>query len=373
MKLCLSPAVIFISVLSLPASAADNDASDDVELQIVGGTEASVGQFPFFVQASDTEFLCGGSLVAEDVVLSAAHCEEAFGDRVLVGSLYLDDVSVGNAEWRNIVSQKYVHPEYDGILDMKHDLMLFKIQQSTKTPIALNFDDGFPVDNQQLRAIGMGLTDEYDWYGSGHLLYANVNAVSSSKCVENYESFGGGIDAETMLCASAPNKDSCSGDSGGPLFSITDPPVLVGITSWGKGCAQPGFPGVYSRVSGDIEWLKDKICSLSDNSSNMQMCQDSQEEGNNNSGNDDSGFAGAIANGSGDKCGVRFAKCRKGMNDCCGSLVCSKLFSTDNSARCRECRKFTEQCGEGKAACCGNLRCVSEKMENGANVKRCRV
>ena len=57
--------------------------------------------------------------------------------------------------------------------------------------------------------------------------------------------------------------DSCQGDSGGPIIStIGDQPVQVGVVSWGEGCARPGKPGVYSRVSGAYDWIAETACSL---------------------------------------------------------------------------------------------------------------
>jgi secreted trypsin-like serine protease len=61
-----------------------------------------------------------------------------------------------------------------------------------------------------------------------------------------------------MLCAAAPGEDSCQGDSGGPLILTSGDPVLVGIVSWGDGCAEPGHPGVYVRIDRDhyLDWIK---------------------------------------------------------------------------------------------------------------------
>ncbi|KAI2491480.1 peptidase [Fragilaria crotonensis] len=71
-----------------------------------------------------------------------------------------------------------------------------------------------------------------------------------------------------MMCAgvSRGGKDSCQDDSGGPLGIVDGENfTLVGIVSWGDGCARPDAPGVYSRVSGQIDWIKSQICDLSDN------------------------------------------------------------------------------------------------------------
>ena len=78
---------------------------------------------------------------------------------------------------------------------------------------------------------------------------AALTVQPNSACDDAY----GGVDATLQICASAPGRDSCQGDSGGPLVAgvVEGTPRLVGVTSFGFGCALPAFPGVYARVAGD--------------------------------------------------------------------------------------------------------------------------
>jgi hypothetical protein len=114
-----------------------------------------------------------------------------------------------------------------------------------------------------MTVIGFGLTSEFGSL-STFLQEVHVNAVSHDVCAQQYE-YTLVIDEDTMLCAgsSAGGKDSCQGDSGGPIMDSRG--NQVGITSFGEGCGRAEFPGVYSRVSGAIDWINDQICDLSDN------------------------------------------------------------------------------------------------------------
>lgn len=110
--------------------------------------------------------------------------------------------------------------------------------------------------------MGFGALSEGDSFGSTTLQEVTVNAVSHDTCNAQYN---GEIVEDIMLCAGVPGggKDSCQGDSGGPI--INSDGVQVGIVSWGYGCGRPEFSGVYSRISGAIDWINEQICDLSDN------------------------------------------------------------------------------------------------------------
>jgi hypothetical protein len=122
--------------------------------------------------------------------------------------------------------------------------------------------------------MGFGLRDEEDSFGSTVLLETNVNTLTHDECNQKYD---GKIVEDVMLCAGVPSggKDSCQGDSGGPIIDSNG--VQVGIVSWGYGCGQKEFPGVYSRISGAADWINARICELSDNP--PDFCVDMQAPG----------------------------------------------------------------------------------------------
>ena len=92
------------------------------------------------------------------------------------------------------------------------------------------------------------------------LRQVTVPVVSNESCAADYVEDRAKV-TENMLCAGLPagKLDACQGDSGGPLFmDAGGTPVLVGIVSWGIGCARPGKPGVYTRVGNYLEWMHEK-------------------------------------------------------------------------------------------------------------------
>lgn len=97
---------------------------------------------------------------------------------------------------------------------------------------------------------GLGWTNQFKASPSEYLTHAEVSYVSREKCEGAYP---GRID-ESMLCAASIGKDACQGDSGGPLYDEKSS-TLVGVVSWGRGCANQGSPGVYSRISAEVSFL----------------------------------------------------------------------------------------------------------------------
>jgi hypothetical protein len=224
--------------------------------RIVGGNDAQQGAYPSFVQGNG----CGGSLVWDDVVLTAAHCQGAFDGSVLVGP-YIQSSTSGGAE--NIgVERRVPHPSYDGS-SQAYDFMLLKLENRVAnpdlTPTAVNSVGSNPANNDVLTVIGFGATSE-GGYGSSLLQEVNVNYIDYETCDDLYD---GDIVDSVMLCAGVPGggKDSCQGDSGGPIFDQEG--TQIGVVSWGYGCARENFPGVYSRVSGAKDWIDATICELS--------------------------------------------------------------------------------------------------------------
>lgn len=252
-------AILAVALLTISlAFVGRADAGGGADPQIIGGEPADPGEYPFMAAIlnennTGTDYnkqFCGGSLIDDDWVLTAAHCVEGAAASqlaVAVGRTVLSS----NEGQRRAVAAVFVHPDFGEPTGLAHDAALLRLAAPVSiAPITLAgaADDGFEAAGTPLTVIGWGSTT-----AKGRPSYPDelrevvVPAVSDASCSAVY---GKSLDQPTMLCAGAPGIDSCYGDSGGPLFATSGgTPVQMGIVSWGNGCAKKRFPGVYSEVN----------------------------------------------------------------------------------------------------------------------------
>lgn len=244
----------------LVQSFVGNVLAVDDEKAIVGGEEVEKGRYPYQVALvfNNGDLVCGGSLVDKDWVLSAAHCK-GIAAKVSIGS---HDLTLSEEENREEIeiACEIDHPSYNK-RTFDNDFMMIKLtQSSTYSPVKL--DDGSSTldDGVDLTVMGWGTTSSGGEV-SPVLLEAETDYVTNSQCESDYpeESI-----TSNMMCAARDGIDSCQGDSGGPLIikgNDTSADVQVGVVSWGYGCADPEYPGVYAQVSSQIDWINDQISS----------------------------------------------------------------------------------------------------------------
>jgi len=257
-----SLSVLLSSSLFTLASA---DVPRPVSGKIVGGVEAEKGEFPFMVSLQrnyGNRPFCGGSLIAENWVLTAAHCSSSSmtgNTKVRIGHHKVTD-TVGVES--HAIERVYIHPQYNGGT-IDYDYALIKLATKSKfAPVKLQqMEIEIPdeIEDAPISTVmGFGATRE-GGNQSDFLLKVEKPLVPAERCNDAYV----GEITDRMICAGLDQggKDSCQGDSGGPLIlrDAAEEPVLTGVVSWGHGCARPRKYGVYSKVSYVTEWIAETM------------------------------------------------------------------------------------------------------------------
>lgn len=228
------------------------DGSERLRPRIVGGTEIDISQAPWQVRVG---YGCGGTLVHRRWVMTAAHCvdgERAEDLRVWSG---LGDTALMTDANALRVTRMKVHPRWDPET-FAYDIALLRLgAPAAGRPVRPYHESAGP------RAGTSGFISGWGFQSSGGVLQQQLNGAElsvltgrSGTCGE----YGADYVAEIMLCAGNEGDtiDACQGDSGGPLaVQVGGNWYVAGITSFGVGCATPGYPGVYTRVSRLVPWI----------------------------------------------------------------------------------------------------------------------
>lgn len=227
--------------------------------RIVGGVEIKIEQAPWQVSLqSFSSHMCGGSIISSDWVLSAAHCVEGRSPSSLkfrIGSTkYASGGRMVNVK-RIVVHERWNAGRIDfdyALLELSESVTFSKKVQPIELP---SVDDVIP-DGTLCNVSGWGNTLKPN-ESKEILREATVPIVNQEECCKVYDN----RITPRMLCAgyNKGGKDSCQGDSGGPFtcqLSENGSRKLIGSVSWGRGCAQAKYFGVYSRVQEARNWIE---------------------------------------------------------------------------------------------------------------------
>jgi secreted trypsin-like serine protease len=243
-----SGALLAVAAVVVPivvGTAAADPASAN-QPRIVGGEKASLSDHPYAVYLTDAggNQFCGAVIVSSTSVATAAHCAKAVAKqdiRVVAGR---EDKRTGDGQVLG-VSKVWVSPGYIDPTQGADIAVLTVRGQLDYRPAKLpdSGDAGLYAKGTQATVLGWGRIAD-GGARSDYLRSAQVPVVSDSECHAAYTVY----DQRTMVCAgyAEGGVDACQGDSGGPLV-VGD--TLIGIVSFGEGCAKAGKPGVYTRVS----------------------------------------------------------------------------------------------------------------------------
>ncbi|XP_044756150.1 serine protease snake-like [Coccinella septempunctata] len=238
---------------------------------IVGGEPANRREFPHMAlvgygPSDDTQWLCGGSLISENYVLTAGHClistELGNASRVRLGVTEIHNPS--HRQDRKVIDliryPDYLPPS------LYNDIGLLKLEKNVAFDIYVRpacLHTSVNPLGQKAIATGWGRTD-FVGYSSDQLLKVTLALSDPVACYDSFTKISKlrlerGIDDKIMVCAGSVGQDTCQGDSGGPLqiYSPIDCMYeVIGVTSFGKACGIGKNPGVYTRVSHFVDWLE---------------------------------------------------------------------------------------------------------------------
>merc|ERR1719400_804448 len=227
--------------------------------RIVGGEETEAHEYPWqvgLVSATGRYPWCGGTLISSQHVLTAAHCTDGASPSsiaVLLGEHRIDDSDFN----RVAISAITDHPGYSAST-LDNDFSILTLAEpvtfsSSVSPACLPATTSEDYAGQVATVSGWGTLSS----GGNQPTVLNDVQVTVQSNQDCNSAYGNQITGN-MICAASPGKDSCQGDSGGPLVTQENNHyALVGVVSWGYGCAMAEYPGVYARVTAQMNWILD--------------------------------------------------------------------------------------------------------------------
>uniref|UniRef100_A0A1I8NTN9 Peptidase S1 domain-containing protein n=1 Tax=Stomoxys calcitrans TaxID=35570 RepID=A0A1I8NTN9_STOCA len=245
----------FLVVIVLINSAFAVFSPNDFSGRIVNGVNTTIQKHPHQVslQTTDGRHFCGGSIISEDIVVTASHClMNLEGPHELKVRLGATEYNTGG----ELVSVKSfrMHENFDTEL-RTNDVGVVKLSSPVRESSRVRYiklTEKTPPTGTRGTITGWGASCFLVCDLVTHLQEVEVEIIDYKTCASSEYNYGSEV-RETMVCTYAVEKGSCQSDSGGPVVVAGK---LVGLVSWGAGCAVPGFPSVHADVASARSWIE---------------------------------------------------------------------------------------------------------------------
>ncbi|XP_046753174.1 phenoloxidase-activating enzyme 1-like [Diprion similis] len=256
-----------------------DEINDGVLGRIFGGSPVqTAASSPWMVAIGKTdltgkpEFFCGGALLSQTIILTAAHCvTQRSPNMVRVGELDMNSNTEPAEPQDSLIEASTIHPDYS---KPRHynDIAIVRLKTPVRyskyvRPICLPPDDGNLYENAPVTLTGWG-DIKSNGKASPLLHKVEINVISNSQCNDRYRDAlkssrniralpRGIIDSQMCARDELGGRDACKGDSGGPIVRKNGRRrIVVGIVSSGLGCGERDHPGIYTRVSRYTDWIR---------------------------------------------------------------------------------------------------------------------